>query len=87
MHPGEISARRAAIGHEQRVANKHSITDLVGHAGWRMPRGKHGHSLHIADLIGLAISEKMIELATVAFKFSPGVKDFAENMLDCGDLS
>ncbi|MCW0466726.1 hypothetical protein NB705_003799 [Xanthomonas sacchari] len=60
---GEIAARGAAVGHEQRIAREQRIADQVGDAvagvAWH---GDHLR-LHITDREALAIGEQVIEAA------------------------
>ena len=62
---GEIGARRAVVGHEQRVADEHGVADPVGDVGRRMA-GRVDHlGLELADLEALAVLEQMVEVAAV----------------------
>ena len=46
----EVGARRAAVRHEQRIADEGGIANHMRHAGGRMARRMHGEGLHRADL-------------------------------------
>ena len=84
---GEIGAGRAAIRHEQRVADKGRIADHMDHAGGRVARRVHGEGLHVADLVGVAILEQRVELRAVALELGAFVEDLAEGVLHDDDLA
>ena len=54
---GEIGARRAEIGHEQRVADERRILDLVGDVGGGVARRVDHLDIEFADLEALAVLE------------------------------
>ncbi len=83
---GEVCARRPAIRHEQRVADKGGIPHHMHHAGRCMARCVDGNSLHVAHVIGVAILEQGVKLASIALEFGPFVEDLAEGFLHDQDL-
>ena len=83
---GEVAARGAEIGHEQRVADKAGIADMIDLTGRRMARRPDRLGLEPADLEALAILEQMVELRAVMGKARPGIEDLAEHVLHLADM-
>ena len=83
---GKICARRTAIWHEQRVADKRCITNHMGIASWRMARRVHHEGRHQTDFISVAVDKQPVELAAVAPEFRAFVEDFAKDLLDRLDV-
>ena len=84
---GEVAARSAHIGHEERIAHEHRITHLVGHAG----RGVAGHRQRLrlqgANRKGVAVFKQVVELAAVGSEFRLQMEDALEHVLHLGDLA
>ena len=82
----EVGAGRAAIGHEERVANEGGVAHDVGHAGRGVAGCVDRADLHGADLVFVAILEQAVELAAVALEFGAFVEDLAEYVLNDLDV-
>ena len=83
---GKVGARRTAIRHEERIADKGCVADTMRHAGRCMPRRMHGHGLDPAYGVAIAIGEQDIELAAVALELGAFVEDLAEDLLHDADI-
>ena len=81
----KIGARRAVIGHEQGIADKGRVRDLVSDIRRRMTRRVDHFGIQFADLETFAILEQMIEIAAVGLEISC-VKDRSENSLHVLDV-
>jgi hypothetical protein len=84
---GEIGTGRAAIGHEQRVADEGRVAHHMGHAGRRVAGRVDREGAHAADHVGVAILEQRVELAAVALELGAFVEDLAEGVLHHGDVA
>ena len=83
---GKVGARRAIIGHEQRVAHKGGVADHIGHAGGRVAGRVQRDRVERADREALAVGEQMVELAAVTLELGPGIEDLAEDVLNDTDV-
>ena len=84
--PRKITTGRAAIGHEQGVADKSRVAHHMDHAGGSVAGRIHRESLHIANHVSVAIIKKCIKLAAIALEFGAFVENFAERVLNNRDL-
>ena len=80
-----VGACRAIVRHEQRVADKHSIFDLIGHVGGRMSWRVEDLDGEISKLEAFAAGKEMVELAAVAFQVGR-VEHRAEDLLHVADV-
>ena len=48
---GKIGAGRTAVGHEEGVADKGSVTNKMGHASWGVAGRVNGLCSHAADVV------------------------------------
>ena len=62
---GKIAAGRTHVGHEQGVADKHGVADLVGQVGRRMARHVQRAHFQRADMEHLVGCEQLVELRAV----------------------
>jgi hypothetical protein len=73
----EVGPGRAAVGHEQRVADERGVLDLVGDVGRRVARRVDRLRLEVADVEALTVLEQVIEVAAVGLQvrcIEPGRK-------------
>ena len=82
---GEVGAGRAAVGHEQRVADEGRVADHVRHAGGRVAGRVQRVRRHGADRVAVAVLEQAVELRAVALELGALVEDLAEGLLHDGD--
>ena len=82
---GEIGTGGAVIGHEQRVADKRGITDLIGDIRRRVARRVDHFGVEFADLEVLAVLEQMVEIAAVDLEIS-GIENRPEDALHVLDV-
>ena len=83
---GEIGTRGAEVRHEQRVADKGGIIDLVGDVGRSMARrARHDLAHQFADLEAFAVGEQLIEVAAVSLQVVGG-EHRPENLLHVLDV-
>ena len=82
----KVTARRTHVGHEQRVAHKHGIADLIRHASWRVARHGHHAGSQITDSEHLPVLQQDIELRAVHTEFGLEIEDALEHFLHPGDL-
>src|SRR3546814_7754968 len=78
---GEIAARGAAVGHEQRVAGEQRVADQVRDAVAGVPGHRDHARADAADREFLAVVEQVVELRTVRRKVVAEVEDRADGFL------
>ena len=87
---GEITARGADVGHEQRVADKRdvlvAICDEIGHVRRRVARDVPGLGPQVADLEDFVGWKQVVELRGIEAEFRLEVEDRAEGALYQADL-
>ena len=81
----KIAARRAEIGHEERVAHKRRVPDHIGQAGGRVAGRVQDIRAHLPDHQAVAFAEQPVELRAVALEPGAFVEDLAEGFLHHGD--
>lgn len=82
----KVAARRAEIGHEERVAHEGRIADHIGQAGGRVAGRVQHVAPHLPDVQAVALGEEAVELAAVALELGTLVEDLAEGVLNHRDL-
>src|SRR3546814_11858732 len=65
----KISARRAVIGHEHRVADEHHIADHISNTSWRMTGNMEHGNWQFANCETVAIGPETIEIRAITAKF------------------
>src|SRR3954452_14220605 len=81
----EVCPRRAAVGHEEGVADEGGVAHQVGAAGGRVARRVEDAGLLPADREGLAILEQVVELGAVRVEGALEVEYVLEDALHLGD--
>src|SRR3546814_5820609 len=82
----KISARRAVIGHEHRVADEHHIADHISNTSWRTTGNMEHGNWQFANCDTVAIGPEKIEIRAITAKFGSGVEDVAEYSLNVPDM-
>src|SRR3546814_5512581 len=82
----KISARRAVIGHEHRVADEHHVADHISNTSWRMTGNMEHGNWQFANCETVAIGPETIEIRAITAKFGSGVEDVAEHSLNVPDM-
>ena len=82
---GEVTARCAHVGHEQGVAHKHGVTDLIGHAGGGVTRHCQRLGLQLTDVEDLVVVQQLVELAAIGAELGLQMEDFLEHVLHLRD--
>ncbi len=83
---GEIGARGAVVGHEQRVADERRIADHVGQVRRCVARHMQRDQRDAAERQLVAVVEQEIELRSVTREVAAFVEHFAEDVLHREDL-
>src|SRR3546814_4306592 len=83
----KISARRAVIGHEHRVADEHHVADHISNTSWRMTGNMEHGNWQFANCETVAIGTATIEIRAITAKFGSGVEDVHEHSLNVPEMS
>ncbi len=81
---GEVGARGAEVGREQRVADEHGVADDVADAVARVARRAQHAPLELADRERLPVGEQVVELRAVRVEIGE-VEHFLERRLNAAD--
>src|SRR3546814_4928682 len=82
----KISARRAVIGHEHRVADEHHIADHISNTSWRMTGNMEHGNWQFANCETVAIGPETIEIRAITAKFGSGVERSEEHTSELQSL-
>src|SRR3546814_1862691 len=82
----KISARRAVIGHEHRVADEHHVADHISNTSWRMTGNMEHGNWQFANCETVAIGPETIEIRAITAKSGSGVEVDAEHRLNVPEI-
>ncbi|MDV7399718.1 hypothetical protein RZS08_50355, partial [Arthrospira platensis SPKY1] len=83
---GEIRPRRAVIRHEQGIPHEHGITDPIGRAGRRVPRGMPDLHSQRSDGQPIAFGQQTVKLPAIHREVITQIEHGGETLLHAANM-